>query len=280
MPHGLSGFGRFDVRFLTAGSTPTLERLRLFLAYNPAPITLLPTLERLTTLTLSGKIAHWQLEPLSIRLPFLRSLTIDVDDPSMLLEAIVAPEVSRFGFSFGESALIFGGVPPVFNKAFPNVRHLEIESMALDFFYDLGERADLWGDIECVTFHTLYVECLGRVVSTLQKWVRQREPTAKPLHVHFTRFKRGIYDNSTGQLLSMLYDSLHKDCTFEIDRFPLAERTRVRSFARKLQMNLQHFPPSDVDMYLRQDVPWRESTGGSQHVSDDESSYYADDKDP
>ncbi|KAI6010964.1 hypothetical protein F5J12DRAFT_573775 [Pisolithus orientalis] len=127
----------------THDNTPVLDQL--ILQNCRLPKSLLPSLEKLTTLTLCGEIGHWQLEPQSLRLPLLRSLTIDIDNPSMLVKAIVAPELSCFDFNFDELAAVFGGIPSAFNKvhyvclrsstrdpiatvcqAFPNVRHFEM----------------------------------------------------------------------------------------------------------------------------------------------------------
>ncbi|KAI6001288.1 hypothetical protein EDD15DRAFT_2230989 [Pisolithus albus] len=294
----INGYGYIDAKFMKAGNTPALERLRLVQrGEDRLPISFLPAVGRLTALTLSGEIGRRKLKSSSILLPFLRSLTVDASDPSEILKAIVAPELSRFVGRFRSPLL--GGIPPVFNKVhytcvlsstkksiatvcqvFPNVRHLEIGAGALEFFYGLGERTDLWGDLESVTFRTLPVQEFEGVVNKLQGWVRQRKSTAKPLHMRFTSISCGNYRlERTGRLLSTLYDCLPNDCTLEIDQFPLLERTRVTALNPTLHMDLRHLPPSNVNMYLGQDVPLRELTSDFQYISEDESSYYTDDDD-
>ncbi|KAI6139682.1 hypothetical protein BKA82DRAFT_1007425 [Pisolithus tinctorius] len=277
-----------DVEFPTADNTPVLDQL--ILQNCRLPKGLLPSLEKLTTLTLCGEMGHWRLEPQSVRLPLLRSLTMAVDNPSMLLKAIIAPELTSFDFNSDESTAVFGGIPSAFNKvhyvrlhsstrdpvaavcqAFPNVRHFEMGEYACGFFHGLREKTDLWVDLECITLRSLRINVLEGAVNELREWFRQRKPTVKPLHVRFTRIKNPAYWKRTGRLLSMLYDALHEYCTFEVDRFPIMEQTKVTSLTPTLHMDLPGVPSCVVNARLEQDVPWRESTDDFQDVSEDES---------
>lgn len=63
--------------------------------------------------------------------------------------------------------------------------------LAFGFFYGPRENIDLWGDLQCVTFRSLQVDVLNGTVDKPQAWLGQRKFTAKPLHVQFTRIKRG-----------------------------------------------------------------------------------------
>ncbi|KAI6010967.1 hypothetical protein F5J12DRAFT_823128 [Pisolithus orientalis] len=224
----VQGSRRFDVEFPTADSTPVLNQL--IIQNCRLPKSLLPSLEKLTTLALCGEI--------------------DIDNPSMLVKAIVAPELSCFDFNFDESAAVFGGIPSAFNKvhyvclrsstrnpiatvcqAFPNVRHFEMGEHACGFFHGLRERTDLWVDLESITLCSLRIDVLEGAVNELREWFLQRKPTAKPLH-NPTCWKR------TGRV-----------------------------------------PSCVVNVRLEQDVPWRESTDDFQNVSEDESSEIAKDDD-
>ncbi|KAI6008508.1 hypothetical protein EDC04DRAFT_3146411 [Pisolithus marmoratus] len=283
----------FDAEFLTADNTPALEQS--VLKFCRLPVTLFPSLEKLTSLTLYGKIGHWDLGPQPIRLPLLRSLKIQVDKAKILLEAIVAPELSHFDYRELPSLWLspdFDGILPEFSRvhyvclrsltrkdsvatvcrAFPNVRHFKLGEHASGFFHGLRENTDLWGDLECVTFRSLSLGALEGAVTELQEWLRRRKPTAKPLHVRFTRIKRHHYWETTGYLLSMLYNSLHETCTFEVDQFPFTEQMRITSSARTLRMDLPHIPPCLVNMRSGQDVFWRESMDDFQDIPENESS--------
>ncbi|KAI6003330.1 hypothetical protein EDC04DRAFT_2908345 [Pisolithus marmoratus] len=284
----IHGYDVFDFEFPAADNAPVLERLVLNRC-RPA-VTLLPSLERLTTLALKGAIGHWELRPRSIHLPLLRSLTVDVDSPRMLLQAIVVPGLSHFEATLSDVDSPFSDIP-LFNEvhhlclhasitcsvaevcqAFPNVRHLEVGKLASKFFHGLQENTDLWSDLECVTFHSLHVTFLEEAVTEFREWLRVRKPTVKPLHVRFTRLKRRTGWKKRGKgLLSMLYNSLHENCTFEIDQFPLVERGKVTLLNHKLHLDLPHVPPCIVNMHSGQDIPWRESMDDFQNVSEDES---------
>ncbi|KIO06629.1 hypothetical protein M404DRAFT_998771 [Pisolithus tinctorius Marx 270] len=150
---------------------------------------------------------------------------------------------------------------------------------ACGFFYGLRERTDLWVDLESITLRSLRIDVLEGTVNELREWFRQRKPTAKPLHVRFTRIKNPTCWKRTGHLLSMLYDSLHEYCTFEVGRFPIMEQTKVTSLTPTLHMDLPGVPSCVVNARLEQDVPWRESTDDFQDVSEDESSDVAKDDD-
>ncbi|KAI6044075.1 hypothetical protein EDC04DRAFT_2942140 [Pisolithus marmoratus] len=240
----IHGYDVFDFEFPAADNAPVLERLVLNRC-RPA-VTLLPSLERLTTLALKGAIGHWKLVPQSIHLPLLRSLTMDVDSPKTLLQAIVVPGLSHFEASLSNVDSPFSEIPLVFNEvhhlclhasitcsvaevcqAFPNIWHLEVGQLASKFFHGLQENTDLWSDLECVTFRSLHVTFLEEAVTQFREWLRVRKPTVKLLHVRFTRLKRRTGWKKRGKgLLSMLYNSLHENCTFEIDQFPLVERVK------------------------------------------------------
>ncbi|KAI6003328.1 hypothetical protein EDC04DRAFT_1035207 [Pisolithus marmoratus] len=207
----------------------------------------------------------------------------------MLLQAIVAPGLSHFDASLRDVASLFREIPSVFNEvhhlclrastmcsvtgvcqAFPNVRQFEMEQLASMSFRYLQEDTDLWGGIEHVTFRSLHVKRLQEAVAGFAEWIQLRKPMAKPLHVRFIDIKRCSSWNETGRLLSMLYNSLHEDCTFEIDQFPLIEQTRVTLLNRALHMNLPHVPPCVVNMRSGKDIPWHKSMEDFQNVSEDE----------
>ncbi|KIO06625.1 hypothetical protein M404DRAFT_998763 [Pisolithus tinctorius Marx 270] len=150
---------------------------------------------------------------------------------------------------------------------------------ACGFFHGLRERTDLWVDLECITLRSLRIDVLEGAVNELREWFRQRKPTAKPLHVRFTRIKRPTYWKRTGRLLSMLHDALRECCTFEVDRFPIMEQTKVTSLTPTLHMDLPGVPSCVVNMRLGQDVPWREWRDDIQDTSEDEPSDTAKDDD-
>ncbi|KAI6044068.1 hypothetical protein EDC04DRAFT_2890158 [Pisolithus marmoratus] len=153
------------------------------------------------------------------------------------------------------------------HQAFPNVRHIEMGQFTSKFFLGLRKNTDLWGDLECVTFRSLPVKFLAEAVFEFQEWLRLRKPTGKPLHARFTRIKRHPGWRETGYLLSMLYNSLYEHCTFEIDRFPLIEWTRVTLVSRTLHMNL---PPCLVNMHPGEDIPWDDSMDDLQNALESE----------
>ncbi|KAI5986024.1 hypothetical protein EDC04DRAFT_1563983 [Pisolithus marmoratus] len=174
---------------------------------------------------------------------------MSVDYPDELLEAIIAPELSHLDLNTRNMDPVFSGISSVFSEVhclclrsstmdsvvtvcqvFPNIRHLEVGDFASAFFHGLQERTDLWSNLERVTFRSLHASVLEGTVTELQTWLQQRKPTAKPLHLQFTCIKRRSYWETTGDILSMLYNSLHEDCTFEVDQFPLMERTRKGFF--------------------------------------------------
>ncbi|KAI6044077.1 hypothetical protein EDC04DRAFT_458530 [Pisolithus marmoratus] len=158
-----------------------------------------------------------------------------------------------------------------FWPAFPNVRHFRIGHGTSGFFHDLRDNADLWGDLECVTFRSLHAKNLEEVITEFREWLRLRKPTAKPLHVRFTRINHYTGWHTTRDLLSVLYNSLHEHCTFEIDQFPLVERARVTLLNHTLHMDLPHVPPCLVNMPSGQDIPWCETTDDFPNVLYDES---------
>lgn len=107
-----------DAEFFVADNIPVLERLEL-LNCRPA-VTLLPSFEKLTTLALSGQILNWELVPKSVHLPWLRSLTLDIDCSDRLMTAIIVPGLSHFETSLRYVCSPFVEVPLVFNE----VHHL------------------------------------------------------------------------------------------------------------------------------------------------------------
>ncbi|KAI6008504.1 hypothetical protein EDC04DRAFT_2907118 [Pisolithus marmoratus] len=279
--------GSLVLKFLPVDNTPDAERSGL--EYFCPPVTLLPIFEKLTTLTLCGDTRDWRLEPQSIHLPLLRSLTIGLNKPSVLLKAVVAPELSYFDLSYCDTVPVFRRIPSVFKKvhhvclryptkdsnvkvcrAFPNVRHLELEEFTSRFLSGLGRKKGLWGDLECVTFCYLRADRLYEPVEDLQEWLRRRKPTAKPFHVRFTRLRRHRFDEKTGYLLSMLYNSLRENCTFEVDQFLLTERARMTSWDRTLHMDLPNVPPCILNMRFGQDVPWHEPMDDFRDLPEDD----------
>ncbi|KAI6009659.1 hypothetical protein EDC04DRAFT_853901 [Pisolithus marmoratus] len=196
---------------------------------------------------------------------------MSVDYPDELLEAIIAPELSHLDANTRNMDPVFSRISSVFSEVFPNIRHLEIGEFASAFFHGLQERTDLWSDLERVTFRSLHASVLEGTVTELQTWLRQRKPTAKPLHLQFTCIKRRSYWETTGDILSMLYDSLHEDCTFEVDQFPLMERTRKGFLTRTLRTDLPGNPPCIYNMPSGEDVLWPESADEVQDELEDES---------
>ena len=242
---------------------PTLETLRLAAhefdddesGHYSSFAYLIPT-QRLTTLSLSCKIDGWILQPNSMHFPVLKTLTLSVTETDRFLQAIIAPNLERFNYNPDNYvatkplSVIFGGLGPKFTnvqhisfpnfgsigrlpdneggalslcKAFPNVRHAELNLLNLNNLFsgrsaaEFGYHIDCWKDLQsltiCIRSRFLWVKVEG--LDYLSQWIIQRQKSGlPPFHVKLTGFAPGKYPNDS---LERLHDCLGYYCNLEAD---------------------------------------------------------------
>ena len=170
---------------------PTLETLRLVAdkfiddAHYPLFAYLIPT-QRLTTLSLSGEIDEWILEPNSMHFPVLKTLTLSISETDRFLQAIIAPNLECFNYDANfyywppnakPLSVVFGGLGPKFTnvqhisfphttdlisrlpdnengalslcEAFLNVRHAELNLLDLNNLFPGRSAAEFGYPIDC-----------------------------------------------------------------------------------------------------------------------------------
>ena len=105
---------------------PTLERLTLGLAYAGELDTWLPSLSSLKALSLGGRIENFPLiQPNSIHLPFLARFTCHVTHAELLLQALLAPNLTHLDYSQSHSESLYRVFNGIQSK-FISVRELRL----------------------------------------------------------------------------------------------------------------------------------------------------------
>ena len=166
--------------------------------------------QNLTTLKLVCS-SDPSLQPNSIYLSSLTSLTLEVEYPRELFLAIVAPRLSHLDFDGKDldeplSAVFWGfgskfrrvhhvvlhvgssqftvGCAEVVSLAFPNVRHVKLDTMHMHFFFktDLDGTcpADRWKSLKSLAFHNLKT-CNKSCTKDLVRWLERRQLAGRPM---------------------------------------------------------------------------------------------------
>ncbi|KAG6328635.1 hypothetical protein ID866_10454 [Astraeus odoratus] len=174
----------------------------------PIPFNLSQPSGMLTTLVIS---AYFQSEPSvfpsnSLHFPSLKSLTFYFDDPVPLLDALVAPQLSRLCCETTNRSISFQNQNftkfPVLHQlrllsgsisaftaacictAFPAVHYIELHANCIRSFFSLGNDgscfADKWEDLQICAFDLQSVDILDDF-SHLVTWLERRTLTGKPV---------------------------------------------------------------------------------------------------
>lgn len=183
---------------------------------NPFGWQILPSLlssssQDLTTLKLAYSACP-PLQPSSIPLPFLTSLTLEGSHPNELLSAIVAPQLihvyltvtddedlstvsngleSKFhntqhlGLHVKDPSISVVECASSISSVFPNVRHVELNTIDIDDFFrtdaDASHPADKWGSLESLTFRGMKICCDPAQARYFVQWLRQRNLQGLPM---------------------------------------------------------------------------------------------------
>ena len=216
--------------------------------------------QHLTTLKLAYSTCP-SLQPDSISLPFLTSLTLEAKHPRGLISAVVAPQLSYFWLtpltSADQLSTLFCGFESKFRNVhhfgfhvvngsisvvdakcisavFQNVRHVELHTAEVDDFFrmaidDSGScPADNWELLQSLTFHEVKVRhtsSTGHFVRWLRKWNSEGLPM---LRVNFLRCTFHSVDDdgngserSTPGLILDLHNVLREICILDIKHIVL-----------------------------------------------------------
>ena len=229
--------------------------------FGPLTLPSLLSSQHLTTLKLVYSACPL-LQPNSISLPSLTSLTLGAQYPRGLISAIVVPRLSYFHFmiippenqlciAFRGSESKFRGVQRLrlhvqddtistvecaepISSVFPNVRHVELSiAEAEDFFrrnQDGSCPADHWKSLESLTFHDMPFCC---ETDHFVHWVREWNLKGLPmLYVNFILCQFSSRDNDTRfsspSTLSRLHDSLREICILYMEGVFLNARFTTR----------------------------------------------------
>jgi len=219
--------------FLRSESSPVLQSLELrpfipvddfpsgqpitdlSLQFSPQCLGLrtLPSLllsQKLTTLELVYSDSP-SLEPDSISLPFLTSLTLKATQPRELIKAVVAPNLSYLHFTVvvpcHQLSAVFHGFESKFrnirhlvldapsstleiecaevvSSVFSNARHVEVHTVETDAFFwtnlDGSCAADHWESLESLTFRGMVVYYESST-KPLVRWLQQRKLAGRPM---------------------------------------------------------------------------------------------------
>ena len=194
------------------------------------------------------------LQPDSISLPFLNSLTLESIQPRALLSAIVTPNLSHFHLTTFEPrerlSTVFRGLESKFphvrhltlnteenfvsdaecaesiSSTFPNVRRFELCTTEVDDFFRTGSNgsrpADHWDRLESLTFieMTVRASSIGHFI----QWLNERKSKGLPmLRVKFIScifLHNGGDDNesdlSSPYSLSRFHNSLREICILDV----------------------------------------------------------------
>ena len=178
---------------------------------DPSSILQHVSLQKLTTLSLSGFCGGLKLHPNSLHLPLLKSFICKVSSAKVLIGAIVAPNLAHFTYSSrgGENDYGTEGIC----SSFPAVCHIYLDRDIMMSIFQPGNISNTgyWPNLESLTVHEpdkYFMECVGGLIT----WLEGRENVRQPkLLVRFT-FPSFSQDWS---IISTLYETLHEHCILE-----------------------------------------------------------------
>ena len=256
------------MRFLRPKNTPALERLQLdglprdcFPSHGKRRAQARPTLpsqllsQRLTALSLLIDTPNISLQPNSIILPLLTSLSLRVATPRKLMEAIVAPKLVSFCIKRNVSNIklstVFNDLGDKYNgvqnlalcgpfheqkledaKAvcltFPKVQNVEIAIEEIPIFCGKDQNnmfpADHWDQLQClvVNFYGYYEVPYG---GELESWLQRRsDQNRSKLRVMLMDFPEGHnmeFEDTIHSMLPYLLDAVKELCKLEFINAPL-----------------------------------------------------------
>ena len=186
---------------------------------DPSPILQHISLQKLTTLSLSGFCGHVILDQNSLHLPLLKSFICKLSCAKMLIRAIVAPNLTHFTYRSRDREWDYG-TESVYSS-FPAVRHVDLDR---DMMISVLQRGNIsnpgyWPNLESLTVYRpdeYFMEFLGVLIT----WLEERKNMRRPkLLVKFT-FPTSF---QAWSVISTLYEALHKRCILEW------ENVRLRS---------------------------------------------------
>ena len=241
----------------TEGFLPGQRITNLSLAFSldRLELVMLPSLlasQHLTTLELQYSCSS-ALQPDSISLPFLTSLTLRAQYPGNLISALLAPQLSyfsltrpstpfapslstvfhgceskfynvrRFGLHYGADDSV-STVGCTISTMFPNARHVDLQTRDMNDFFRLSPDgscpADNWELLESLTFREMkirYESSPGPFVQWLRYWNSADLPMLRVKFVGCT-FQSISYgsDYSTPEWLLRLHDLLREICILDM----------------------------------------------------------------
>lgn len=188
---------------------PTLKTLHLKFGYprSQSALDCIPT-QALTTLSLSGQVDGWLLEPQSVHFPHLNKLILSVNAIHQFLVAVIVPNLEHFIYSPSEPpSVTFADLGSKFSnvyhlsllggryqgidcneavclsKAFPSARHIEVghqNSLRLvipwrHYIYPYGNdypNVDVWQQLETLTLQDLS-SIQGKDFEYLSGWMEK-----------------------------------------------------------------------------------------------------------
>ncbi|KAI6008729.1 hypothetical protein F5J12DRAFT_825181 [Pisolithus orientalis] len=275
--------------FLSPTSVEVLEHLKIsFINNDPhsTPGTSLfmqmPALT-LVTLSLSGDIPQWSLQPNSVYFPVLETLQFWLRNADDFFKAIIAPKLTYLEYGAVSKILpstVFSGLAdkfssvrkmslPMFSirlntldalalcRAFPRVLHAEFDSACtLSAFFrpckgidGLRSPADYWESLETVVFDRfdpgIWLELPIRENNDFVRWLMTRQDL-RPLRV---RFKDSYIPNEDDvESFCRLYEILREYCVVELQEVTLRhDSTLSNSASSRLQLSVPVFTTGLVD---------------------------------
>ena len=221
--------------------------------FGPLVLSSLLSPQQLTTLKLVYSTSL-SLQPESISLPSLTSLTLEAKHPRGLISAIIAPRLTCFCLitpaSTDQLSTAFHGFESKFpnvhhfefhanhgstsivdaecvSAVFPNVRHVKLHTTEVDDFFRMGVDdsgscpADNWQWLESLTFNEMKI-CHPSSTNHFIQWLHEWNSDDLPmLHVKFTlcifHSEHGnASDFSTPRSLLYLHNALREICILDL----------------------------------------------------------------
>ena len=202
------------------------------------------SLQKLTSLTLSGHADFLLLHPSSIQLPLLEKLVCKATDGDVLINAIMAPNLLHLEYSTGEwiglsnnrwnlrtpkypnvTDLVLPlcgirGSNKVASFQFPTIRHVTLHRCGISSLFGpkgYPNGAMYWLDLETLTVEDLdYSICDKSGTSErddLVAWLRRRQQMGRPNLLVKLEFSKHV--DKLGDI-SNLCIALHRYCTLEV----------------------------------------------------------------
>ena len=199
------------------------------------------SLQKLTSLYLSGCAMDLRLDPSSIQLPLLKKFVCAARDGHFLIHAIAAPNLLHLQYDSGQFGLAndqwnlhtprypnvtdlvlprcgIGGSNKIASFQFPAVRHVTLHKRELCSFFGPGDdttAAMYWLDLETLTVGSLDHNDDDNGVNrdSLVAWLQRRQEMGRPnllVNVTLSSDYKGIGD------ISSLYLALHRYCTLQV----------------------------------------------------------------